>query len=146
MTRDHLPIVAQEGLNIDELNEVICDDSPVMLRRYRSSHYTGLLPVLLFMHPGGFVNGGLETEDALCRKLALHVPIVVLSVEYRLAPEHPFPAGFNDCLAAVKWVGRSVMSIAAATDSLEGHFTIRTELSGGRPGQRLHLGRPFCRR
>lgn len=146
MTRDHLPIVPQEGLTIDELSEVKCDDSPVTLRRYRGSHIDGALPVLLFMHPGRFVNGGLETEDALCRKLALHVPIIVLSVKYRLAPEHPFPAGFDDCLAAVKWVSHSNVSLLTAPDCLVGHFAIWTEFSGGGPGQRLHLGRPFRRR
>lgn len=92
------------------------------------------------------MNGGLETEDALCRKLALHVPIIVLSVEYRLAPENQFPAGFNDCLAAVKWVGCTAVSLIVATDSLVGHFAIWAELPRGRSGQGLHLGRPFRRR
>lgn len=103
MTRDHLLITPQDDLVIDELDDVKSDAVAIILRRYRTSEASGRLPLLLYMHGGGFVTGGLETDDYMCREIALHVPVVVLSIKYRLAPEHPFPAGFTDCLDVIKW-------------------------------------------
>lgn len=60
------------------------------------------LPVLLYLHGGGFVIGGIETHDSLCRQLALRSGCAVLSLDYRLAPEHPFPAAVDDCWAALE--------------------------------------------
>lgn len=104
MTRDHLPIVAQDGLVIDEINDVTSGSEPITLRRYFSAKASSPLPVVLYIHGGGFVTGGLETDDYMCRQIALQISVVVLSVKYRLAPDHPFPAGFQDCLEVVKWV------------------------------------------
>ncbi|CAN5825065.1 alpha/beta hydrolase [soil metagenome] len=64
----------------------------------------GLAPVLVWFHGGGFVIGDLETTDSTCRGLAAGSGVTVVSVDYRLAPEHPFPAGFDDCLAVTRWV------------------------------------------
>jgi acetyl esterase len=58
---------------------------------------------MLYFHGGGFISGSLETHDALCRRLAARVGMRVVSVEYRLAPEHPFPAGHDDAAAAWRW-------------------------------------------
>lgn len=106
MTRDHLPITPQDGLVIDELNDVVSDGEPITLRRYRVTNASDRLPLLLYIHGGGFVTGGLETDDYMCREIALKVPVVVLSVKYRLAPEHPFPAGFEDCFEVIRWASR----------------------------------------
>jgi acetyl esterase len=57
----------------------------------------------VFFHGGGFVIGDLDTHDQACRRLCRDARTVVLSVDYRLAPEHPFPAGVEDALAAVRW-------------------------------------------
>lgn len=62
------------------------------------------LPVALFFHGGGWVIGDLDTHEPVCRALAEGTGAAVLSVDYRLAPEAPFPAAFDDCLAAVDWV------------------------------------------
>ncbi|MEN9627969.1 MAG: hypothetical protein RJA10_1196 [Pseudomonadota bacterium] len=60
------------------------------------------LPVLLYLHGGGFVIGSLETHDSLCRQLALRSGCAVLALDYRLAPEHPFPAAVDDTWAALR--------------------------------------------
>lgn len=65
---------------------------------------TGKFPTVAFFHGGGFVIGDLETHDNMCRELCRGSNAVVVSVEYRLAPEHPFPAAVDDAVAATKWV------------------------------------------
>jgi len=63
----------------------------------------GLAPCLVFFHGGGWVIGNLETHDVVCRKLAHEGELLVLSVDYRLAPEHRFPAAVEDAITATKW-------------------------------------------
>src|SRR5262245_62655578 len=62
------------------------------------------IPVLVFFHGGGWVIGDLETHDVLCRQLTAEAGVSVVSVDYRLAPEHKFPAAVNDAWAATRWV------------------------------------------
>jgi len=62
------------------------------------------LPATMFFHGGGWVLGGLDSHDTLCRELASQAGIVLIAVDYRLAPEHPYPAGLDDCVAATRWV------------------------------------------
>lgn len=107
MNRDHLPISAEIGLTIEELGDAVktkVECEPIILRSYRRSGLSKSLPLLVYMHGGGFVTGGLETDDSLCRAIARDIEVFVINIKYRLAPENSFPDGFEDCLQVIKWV------------------------------------------
>ncbi len=71
----------------------------------------GPKPVFVFFHGGGFISGSPASHDASTRRLAVAADCVVVSVDYRLAPEHPFPAGVEDCQAVLEWVAAHAASI-----------------------------------
>jgi acetyl esterase len=75
----------------------------IAIRVYRPATGGGPWPVVVFFHGGGFVVCTLETHDPYCRALATEAGVMVVSVDYRLAPEHKFPASVEDCLAATEW-------------------------------------------
>ncbi len=77
---------------------------PMRARLYTPPEFLPPGPCLVYFHGGGFVIGDLETHDAHCRRLALGSGARVLAVDYRLAPEHPFPASHDDALAATRWL------------------------------------------
>ncbi|MET7991930.1 alpha/beta hydrolase fold domain-containing protein [Amycolatopsis sp. NPDC005232] len=79
----------------------------VPVRVYRPRQKSGRLPAVLLMHSGGFVFGGLHTEHAGAAAIAESVGAVVVSVGYRLAPEHPHPAALVDCYAALLWLAET---------------------------------------
>jgi acetyl esterase len=83
---------------------------PIPLRLYRSSS-RGVLPVLVFFHGGGWVVGDIATHDTVCRHLANRAECAVVSVDYRLAPEHKFPAAVDDAFAATKWVAKNAAAL-----------------------------------
>ncbi|HZQ55931.1 MAG TPA: alpha/beta hydrolase [Bryobacteraceae bacterium] len=85
----------------------------IPIRIYHPMLGSGRLPIVLFLHGGGFLSGDLDTHDPVCRQLANHVPAIGIAVEYRLAPEHCFPAAPEDCFSVLQW-------LAANGDSLGG--------------------------
>jgi acetyl esterase len=84
---------------------------PIPLRSYRGRGTAGNLPVLIFMHGGGFCIGDRDTHDYVCRKIANAAECAVISIEYRLAPEHKFPAAVEDCAAAVIWIRKQAHTL-----------------------------------
>lgn len=76
--------------------------------------------LLFYFHGGGFFLGGITSHDAVCRRLAKTAQAVIVAVEYRLAPEHPYPAGLDDCSAATQWVHDNATELGLPA----GHITI----------------------
>ena len=91
-----------EGIEVHDLS-VPGPVGPVPVRLYRS-RVPSVQPVLLYLHGGGYVLGGLDSHDDICAELADRAGLTVVAVQYRLAPEHRFPAAFEDCRAVRDWI------------------------------------------
>ena len=118
------------------VRESAIDESSGKLRiRVYTPHGKGPFPLLVFFHGSGFVLCSLDTHDGMCRNLCAGAACVVVSVDYRLAPEHKFPAGIDDCLVATRWaaahaaeLGADPARIAVAGDSAGGNMAAVTAL------------------
>lgn len=124
------PVEVGDGPVLSHVDDV--DAGGVPARLYRDGDGA---PVLVYAHGGGWVMGDLQTHDGLCRHLARATGWAVLSVDYRLAPEAPFPAPVEDVSAAVGWA-RRYGAVALAGDSAGGQLAAvvaRRERDAGRP-------------
>ena len=108
---------------------------PLPIRIYLPESKQTALPVIIYFHGGGWVLGDLDSHDTLCRTLAVKTDAVVVSVDYRLAPEHVFPAALDDADAALRWVAGNASSfngdasrIAVAGDSAGGNLAAALSL------------------
>jgi acetyl esterase len=120
---------------------------PIPLRLYRGGAATGgtAQPALVFFHGGGWVIGDLDTHDNLCRSLANAADCTVISVDYRLAPEHKFPAAVDDCWAATTWIADHAgdlavdpRRLAVGGDSAGGNLaTVVSLLAAANAGPRI---------
>ena len=115
------------------INDLTCPGpaGDIPLRLYDARADRGPGPVVVFYHGGGFVVGDLESHHALCSEIASGLDLPVIAVDYRLAPEHPFPAAPDDCEAASRWVasnpaalGRTITGIIPMGDSAGGNLAI----------------------
>jgi acetyl esterase len=105
------------------VEDITVDAMPARL--YALSHDE--LPALLYLHGGGFVVGGLETHDSLCRQLARRSGGAVIALDYRLAPEHRFPAAQDDAWAAVQWLAEHGHTLGLDTR----HLAVGGDSAGG---------------
>ncbi|NCG18576.1 MAG: alpha/beta hydrolase fold domain-containing protein [Rhodobacterales bacterium] len=116
--------VAEARANLDRSIQLVAKASPhvraqdqqltphVRGRIYRKAHDHGTsAPTLVFVHGGGWTLGSLDSHDALCRRLCNETGRLIISVDYRMAPEHPFPTPLNDVLEAWQWVLDNVVSL-----------------------------------
>jgi acetyl esterase/lipase len=127
-------VLALEGrkLSVARVEEIELPGpaGPIGARLYVPEHERSPLPLLVYLHGGGWVRGNLDTHDTTCRFLARQAGVLVLSVDYRLAPEHPFPAAVEDSFAALRFastsaaeLGADPSAIALGGDSAGGNLT-----------------------
>ncbi|WP_372729012.1 alpha/beta hydrolase [Nocardioides sp.] len=107
----------EDVVPVGSFEECVAADRPSRL--YRPDGASAATPVLVYFHGGGFVIGDLDTHDQVCRRICRDAAVTVLSVDYRLAPEHPFPAAVEDALASVRWAAEHLAggSVAVGGDS-----------------------------
>ena len=91
---------------------------PVRVYKPQTLPKADLAPVLVYYHGGGWVICDLDSHDVVCREIATKAGLVVVAVDYRLAPEHKFPAAVDDCIAATDWVARNAAKFGVDADRL----------------------------
>jgi acetyl esterase/lipase len=120
-------------LDVDDRSIPGPDGAPdVVVRVYAPTSREGAVPAIVYIHGGGFFVGSIDSEHAGAAALARELGVVVVSVEYRLAPEHPFPAGLEDCYAALTWLHEHADELGVDTD--------RVAINGGSAGGGLAAG------
>lgn len=107
------PVAMIEELSIPR------DNHPISVRIYRpKGKNIQNSSAIIYIHGGWFIAGGYETHDAVARKLANKTGSVIIFVDYRLAPEHPFPAGLNDCIDTVEWAVENAETLGIDRDKI----------------------------
>lgn len=124
---------------------------PIPVRIYRPGG-RGAAATVLWFHGGGWITGSLHTGDVIARELAAATGAVVVSIDYRLAPEHPFPAGMDDAVAGLTWaratvaeLGGDLDRLAVAGDSAGGNLAAATALRARDEGIRSRATCPSTR-
>jgi|694.fasta_scaffold126711_3 acetyl esterase len=147
---DARALMASRRLPVAEVVHEVRDlrTGNVPCRLYRPSDDPNL-PLLVYLHGGGWVCGSVQTHDEPCRYLANLSGCAVLSVDYRLAPEHKFPVPLDDCVTALRWahehareIGADPSRIALGGDSAGGNLAISAAMTAGIPLRFLLLAYP----
>jgi acetyl esterase len=130
----------------DDTLHIPVRDGSVLRAKLWAEHAAPNLPVLLYFHGGGFTVGSPETHEALCKHLAHLAQCAVVSLDYRLAPEHTFPTAHNDAFDALQWLaanatglGLDVTRLAIGGDSAGGTLTTATAIAARDAGIALKL-------
>lgn len=143
--RDTRAVLAPPSPEVSEVRLMVIANA-IALRAYRPAGVPAgdVLPALVYFHGGGWTIGDLDTHDILCRQLSNGARCAVYSVDYRLAPEHAFPAAVEDCVAATRWIAAQAgalnidpVRIAVGGDSAGGNLAAVVALDArdaGGPG------------
>lgn len=113
------------GPEVDHIEDLVVGPAAVRARLYRPS--AELRPLVVFLHGGMWTIGDLESHDRACRRLALGAGTAVLSVDYRRAPEHPWPAAVDDCVEVLRWAAAD----GGSGTGTEGPAVVMGDSSGG---------------
>lgn len=123
-----LAIPRPPGMNIRDI-AIPTPDHEVPVRIYRPAEATGALPCIVYMHGGGFMKGDLDSSDPIAWGFTHEIGAVTVSIDYRLTPEHPYPAAFNDCYGVLSYLSAHARHfeinparLALAGDSAGGHL------------------------
>jgi acetyl esterase len=137
--RRQYDVMMREVMGHDEVPGIVSADAeipgpggpiPIRVSRPDGSSPADRLPTVVYLHGGSWIVGSIESYDPVTRRIARAVPAVVVSVGYRLAPEHPFPAGYLDAESALDWaiahveqLGGDPSTMVLSGDSAGGNFT-----------------------
>src|SRR5271154_4818128 len=114
MRRRMSAVYAGKTVTVGPVRDLELDtDVPLRARHYAPSELGGPHPLLVYYHGGGFTYGDLDTHDGACRMLCRHAGAHVLAIDYRLAPENPFPAAVEDARAAPRWAHTNAEELGA---------------------------------
>ncbi|MET0379919.1 MAG: alpha/beta hydrolase [Spongiibacteraceae bacterium] len=100
-----------DNISIEDVY-ISSDNNSLRIRLYRPRSVENLLPALLWIHGGGYILGTADMSDERQSEMALRCHCVIVSVDYRLAPEHPYPAALNNCYAALEWLFASATKLS----------------------------------
>ena len=121
MFRETRPASTPPAPQIGAVRDLLAEGvQAIPLRVYRPAGVADSrrLPVLVYFHGGGWVIGDLETHDVLCRQLTAEAGVSVIAVDYRVAPEHKFPAAVDDAWAATRWIAAHAAELSVDADRL----------------------------
>ncbi|MGS0743445.1 alpha/beta hydrolase [Glaciimonas sp. GG7] len=125
LSRNLLQVEAEEVASVRDV--LIAGGLRLRIYRGVTTEASDSLPCLVYLHGGGWVIGDLESHDRLCRRLANLAQICLVAVDYRLAPEHPFPAALDDSVTALKWVAQNAVELSIAA----GRIGVGGDSAGG---------------
>lgn len=112
------PVDNLNDVRVAEDRDIVTPEGPLRVRVYHPHGESAARPAVVFFHGGGFVFCSIESHDGFCRRVSKHVDAVVISVDYRLAPEHVAPAAAHDAYAAVAWVAEHAAHIGVDPDRI----------------------------
>ena len=142
-SRDQIKLWREAGITkyaMDRCEDraISTDAGEVTLRIYWPSSQA-MLPIVIYIHGGGWVTCDLDIHDGICRGIASKCGAIVISVDYRKPPEHPFPAPLDDCATAIRWavahadvLGGNAGAMFVAGDSSGGNLAVVMSLEFGR--------------